>query len=153
MIQPVPTLPPRRRGSTWLWAMLVLLALSVLIVMTAAQWVSVSAFSDAPIRVVIDGDDAFTFKLASLSPWDKAGILAAAVIAVFTMLVIVPLTIAIALAAVLVGLAVGVGVPVLALLLVCAVALSPLWLLAMFLAWLWRRSAPGVPRAGFKIAR
>ncbi len=145
MSQPVPTLAPRRRAPTWLWVMLVMLSLSVLIVLSAFNWVS--SFDGAPVHVVVEGHDAWGFDPGTLSLWDKSGILAAAVVAVFTVLVIVPVALLIGLAALLVALVLGLGVPLMGVLLVCALALSPLWLLVVFVWWLWRRSTPATPHA------
>jgi hypothetical protein len=145
MIQAIPTVAPRRLTPMWVWVLLVLFALSVLIVLTGFNWMS--QFHGAPVHLVIDGDDYGGFELGVLSGWDIAGLACAAVVAVFAVLVIVPVVLLFSLAIALIGIVLGVAVPLLAVVVVTALVLSPLWLLAALVWWLVRRPLPAMPHA------
>lgn len=145
MIQPIPTVAPRRRTPLWLWVMLALLALSVLAVMTAFQWVF--SLGHLPARIVIDGTEVITLDPAFFTGWNLAGLFIAMVLAVFCVLVIVPIVLLITLACALIGIVLGVALPLIAVVLALAVALSPFWLLGWFVWWLVKRSTPAPAHA------
>ena len=145
MIQPIPTVAPRKRASIWLWVLAAMFALSVLIVASGLSWIS--HLDGTPIHLVIDGDDLGGFDPGVLNGWDMAGIAFGAVIAVFAVLLIVPVVLLICLAASLVGVVLGIALPLIALVLVLALVLSPLWLLAALVWLLVRRAAPAVAHA------
>jgi len=62
-------------------------------------------------------------------------------VAIVAAIIIVPIALLLALAAALIGVVVGLGVPLLMVVLFVAIVLSPLWLLALLLWWLWRSSS------------
>jgi len=139
MTEPIPTVSPRR-SPLWLWVALTLLALSLLIVTSAFHWVM--SLDHLPARVIIDGEEIMNVDPAWFSGWAAVGLIASAVVCVFTLLVIVPLVLLIALGCALIGTVLGVVLPLLAVVLVLALVLSPLWLVG-FIAWrLVKRSTP-----------
>jgi len=143
MIQTVPTVT-RRRNSIWLWVLLTLLALSVLLVMTAFQWVgSVEAL---PAHIIIDGQE-ISVDPALFIGWNAVVLFLSAVVVVFCVLVTVPLVLLFALACALIGVVLGVALPLIAVLMAVAVGLSPIWLMVMFVWWLARRSTPRTAHA------
>ncbi|RQP24076.1 hypothetical protein [Piscinibacter terrae] len=139
MIQPIPTVS-RRRTSIWLWVLLTLLALSVLVVMTAFQWVG--SLEALPAHVVIDGRE-ISIDPALFGGWTATVLFIPAVMVVFCVLVIVPLVLLFALACALIGVVLGVALPIIAV----VVALSPIWLMGMFFWWLARRAVPRTAQA------
>jgi len=138
MIQPIPTVPRRRRKSLWLWVMLILLALSVLLVVRAFNWLA--SFEGAPVHIAINGTDIADLDIGALTGWDRVGVQVAAVIAVFAVLVVIPIVLMICLAAVVLGVLLGIALPLLVALLAVVLVLSPVWAVAAFVWWLIRRS-------------
>jgi hypothetical protein len=142
MIRPVPTVT--RRTSIWLWVLLTLLALSVLLVMSAFQWIH--SLEALPAHIIIDGQE-ISVDPSLFSGWNAVALFVSAVIVVFCVLIIVPLVVLFTLACALIGVLLGVALPLIAVLLTVVVALSPIWLIGMFFWWLARRAAPRTAHA------
>jgi hypothetical protein len=117
----------------------VLLALGTLagvaVVHEIGQW---SAW--APVHVVIDGDDAWSFDPSVLGAMDPVTIVVGVLVAFLAVVVVVPFALAVAFAAVAAGLVVGLGVPLLIAVLVAGALLSPVLLLVWAGMWLVRRA-------------
>jgi len=138
MMNPVPTVAPRRRTPTWLWVLLILLALSVLITLSVVGWM---AQVDAPAQIVIDGTEVWLFDPATFSAGQKIALLAGLVVALLVATIVVPIALLLALVGLVIGLVVGIGVPLALVVLVTALVCSPLLLVVAFGVWLWRRAA------------
>ena len=140
--RPVPGTTPesRPRRRVWPWALAAMVL--VLLLMAAAGTSALMALSDATrdgFHVVIDGDEWRPTVLAT-DHWGLALLGVAA--AIFAVLLIVPVAVLLALTCA--GL--GIGVALLAVLVAAAVALSPLWLVALLL-WLLLRRKPSAHKA------
>ena len=121
------------------WIGLALVACTLLLMLAEVGWISV--FDVPPLHVVIDGDEVFGWDLASLPAGEKAMLAGGVLLALFAVMVAVPLALLVASAGLVIGLVLGVGLPLALMLLVAALVLSPLWLLVALAWWLWRRSA------------
>jgi len=139
MINPVPTVTPRRRTPTWLWVLLILFALAVLVTLSVVGWLA--QIDGTPAQIVIDGTEVWVFDPSTFSAGQKVALAAGAVVAVLLALIVVPVALVVALLGVAVGLVVGIGVPLALVVLVAALVCSPLLLVIAFGVWLWRRAA------------
>jgi hypothetical protein len=129
---------PRPR---WPLALGITLALLLLVALAGAaivSWLGDWGLS-APIHVVIDGEDTWTFDPSVVGSQHPIGVVVGLVIAVLAVVVVVPLALSLAFVALAIGLAVGIGMPLLVLTLVAALLLSPLLLLVGLSVWVARR--------------
>lgn len=135
-----PPAPQRRRRWPWVLGGIALLAL-LLMLAGAVTLISLLDSVHDGVHVTIDGDewtpglvDGFSGLMAVL------GVGIGLLVALFCVLLVVPLTLLL----VLLGLALGLGGAVLAVLLVAGVVLSPLWILLLILWLVLRRPPPKV---------
>ncbi len=141
-VPPAPT-PPARRRRWWPWLLLGLLVLGVLAAAAlAAALLGLADSAPHGLHVQIDGDDWSTTLIDGeglRAHWGLALVgLTLALTAVFVVVtVVVPMAVLLGLLAA----ALGIGVALLAVVGVAAVALSPVWLLALLL-WLALRRRP-----------
>jgi len=133
-----PPAPPKRRWWPWVLGAFALLAL-LLAISGALTLVSLADSARDGVHVTIDGDEWTPGLLEGFGGLMAVmGVGIGLLVALFCLLLVVPLTLLL----VLLGLALGVGGAVLAVGLVAAVLLSPLWLLLLILWLALRRPAP-----------
>ncbi|WP_280153712.1 hypothetical protein [Piscinibacter sp. XHJ-5] len=130
----------RARTPGWVWAIVALFAVALLATVSVVGWLS--GFEMTPVHIVIDGSEALSFDLATLTDGHKVAIVLGLLAALLVVLVVVPVALVVGLAALAIGLLFGLGVPLLVGLLLMLLALSPLLLLVAFAWWLWRRASP-----------
>jgi len=140
---PAPLKPPApARRSWWPWVLGAFALLALLLVIGGAlTLVSLADSARDGMHVTIDGDDWSPGLLEGFGGLMAVmGVGIGLVVALFCVLLVVPLTLLL----VLLGLALGAAGAVLAVLTVVAVVLSPLWLLLLIVWLVLRRPAPKV---------
>ena len=131
--------PRAGRTATWI------LVAAAVVALAAALWTAIDALPALPVNVVIDGETVFSgIDLQALSFGERLLAVGALLVALLTVLLVVPLALLIALGVVLMTLMVVIGAPLLALLAVAALLLSPLLLLG-WLLWRALRPSPTIP--------
>lgn len=132
--------PVRRGRSVTLVLLTTLLALLAL-----GLWVMLEAAPSLPLRVSIDGEPVVDgLVLASMSGGEKLATVAALLLALLTVMLVVPLALMMALGIALLVLLMTLGLPLVALLVVAAALLSPLLLIG-WLLWRAMRPSPTIP--------
>jgi hypothetical protein len=135
-----PPAPPKRRRWPWVLGALALLSL-LLVVSGAITLVALLNSAHDGMHVSIDGDEWMPGALDGFSGLMAVmGVGIGLLVALFCVLLVVPLTLLL----VLLGLVLGLGGAVLAVLLVAALLLSPLWMLLLIVWLILRRPAPKV---------
>jgi len=133
---PLPPAAPPRQRRFWRWALLLLLVCGMLaLVASALALKSLSGLSGNGLHINIDDE---IVHVGSLHTGTALLALGAVFAILLTVLCAVPVIVALALAAA----ALGIGIALLAVLTVAAIALSPLWLLALGVWWAVRPAKP-----------
>jgi hypothetical protein len=135
---------PRRGWWIALGVLAGLLLLATLAAVAAMHWIGDwSAWG--PVRLVIDGDEIWSFDPSALGVTDPVLLVVGLVIALLAVVVVVPLALAIAFVAIAVGLVVGLGLPLLLAVLITGALLSPFVLLVWLGIWVVRQATGSRP--------